>query len=110
MQNLFFPLDGEDGLVLFCLDMYVRSGGRGSLAGGFVGGGGGLDDQSQGFTVERFAADHSACGIAFSGLALPAVLICQPRPAKRCVSVEGQGPAERLLRIRCLISYIYTRS
>lgn len=34
MQNLFSPLDGEDGLVLFCLDMYVRSGGRGSLPGG----------------------------------------------------------------------------
>lgn len=41
--------------------------------------------------MERLEADHSACGIAVSGLALPAVPICQPRSAKRCVSVEGQG-------------------
>lgn len=39
----------------------------------------------------RFETDHSARGVAVSGLALPAVSICQPRPAKRCVSVEGLG-------------------
>lgn len=60
---------------------------RGSLAGG-------SQRSDPGIVVGRIKTDHSACSIAVSRLALPAVSICQPRSAKRCVSVEGQGPAK----------------
>lgn len=44
--------------------------------------------------MERFQTDHSARSIAVPRLALPAVSICQPRSAKRCVSVEGGRASE----------------
>lgn len=88
LQNLFLmsshSLSGPDDLVLFCFYIVWREG-----IAARVGKGG--NDHTQGSLWSGSRRTILRAPLRSLGWALPAVSICQPRSAKRCVSVEEGG-------------------
>lgn len=82
MNNLFFPRWRRRPRL--CSVLFLSR--RGSPTGG-------CNDKTQGSLWSGSKRTILRAVSLSPGLALPAVSICQPRSAKRCVSVEGGGGA-----------------
>lgn len=83
MNNLFFPRWRRRPRL--CSVLFLSR--RGSPTGG-------CNDKTQGSLWSGSKRTILRAVLQSPGLALPAVSICQPRSAKRCVSVEG-GKGQR---------------
>lgn len=84
MNNLFFPRWRRRPRL--CSVLFLSR--RGSPTGG-------CNDKTQGLLWSGSKRTILRAVSLSPGLALPAVSICQPRSAKRCVSVEGGGGGQR---------------